>query len=67
MLNKKQNEGIKLTTNRHIKKLHRISNHTFVIIDENLVQALKIDEETWVEEVLTHQGILLRIQGDPGG
>ncbi len=53
-----QNQGIKLTAKRH--KLHRISNYTFVIINEDLVQALKIDEEMLIEE-----GIVLRIQRDP--
>jgi hypothetical protein len=41
--NQTKNQGIKLTANRH--KFHRISNYTFVIIDEDLVQALKIDRD----------------------
>lgn len=46
-----------------LHKLHRISNRTLVIIEEELVQALKLDEdESWVEEIPTNEGILLRLQ-----
>jgi hypothetical protein len=46
-----------------IKKLHRISNKTLVIIDESIIDRIGIDdkENTWVEEVVTEDGILLKI------
>lgn len=51
--------------NKH--KLHRISNHTLVILDEALVKALGLDQfETWVDEILTNDGILLRFQRESG-
>jgi hypothetical protein len=49
-----------------IKKLHRISNKTLVIIDESIIDRIGIDdkENTWVEEVVTEDGILLKICRD---
>ena len=46
-----------------IKKLHNISNKTLVIIDESIINRIGIDdkENTWVEEVVTEDGILLKI------
>jgi len=45
-----------------IKKLHRISNKTLVIIDEAIINRIEIDKEnTWVEEIVTEDGILLKI------
>jgi hypothetical protein len=46
-----------------IKKLHNISNKTLVIIDESIIDRIGIDdkENTWVEEVVTEDGILLKI------
>lgn len=43
-----------------IKKLHNISNKTLVIIDESIIDRIGIDdkENTWVEEVVTEDGIL---------
>jgi hypothetical protein len=45
-----------------IKKAHRISDKTLVIIDEVIINCIGIDKEnTWVEEVVTEDGILLKI------
>ena len=45
-----------------IKKLHRISNKTLVIIDEAIISRIGINKEnTWVEEIATEDGILLKI------
>jgi hypothetical protein len=45
------------------KKAHCIYNKTFVVIDESLVRKLAIDEDnnTWFEQLLTPEGILLKI------
>jgi hypothetical protein len=43
------------------KKAHRIADTTFVVIDESLVKHLLIDDETWFEQELTEEGIVLRI------
>jgi hypothetical protein len=48
-----------------IKKLHRISNKTLVIIDEAIISRIGIDKEnTWVEEIVTEDGILLKISSN---
>lgn len=43
------------------KKAYRIADRTFVVIDESLVKYLSIDDDTWFEQELTEEGILLRI------
>jgi hypothetical protein len=43
------------------KKAHRIADKTFVVIGESLVKRLSIDDETWFEQELTQDGILLKI------
>ena len=51
------------TIKRRLKKAHRISNKTLVVIEETLVQQLSIEEEnTWFEQLPTDEGILLKIQ-----
>ena len=49
-----------------IKKLHRISDKTFVVIDETLVKRLSLDnvDDAWFEQKLTNSGILLKICRD---
>ena len=49
--------------NSIIKKIHRISDIPFVVIDNTLLKALMLKEEehTWVEEKLIDEGILLKI------
>jgi hypothetical protein len=45
-----------------LKKLHRISNRTLVVIDESLVKHLSIDENsTWIEQQATDNGIPLKV------
>jgi hypothetical protein len=56
------NKGLTDKTKNPIKKAHCISNKTFVVIDNRLVERLNIDKEnTWFEEEQTEDGILLRI------
>jgi len=43
------------------KKAHRIADTTFIVIDESLVKRLSINDETWFEQELAEEGILLRI------
>jgi hypothetical protein len=43
------------------KKAHRIADKTFVVIGESLVKRLSIDDETWFEQELTQDGILLKV------
>jgi hypothetical protein len=49
-----------------IKKIHNISNKTLVIIDESIINRIGIDdkENTWVEEIVTEDGILLKISSN---
>ena len=45
-----------------LKKVHRIANKTFVVIDEALVGPLLINESsTWLEQYAVENGILMRI------
>jgi hypothetical protein len=43
------------------KKAHCIAYKTIVVIDESLVKALSINEDTWFEQVATEDGILLKL------
>jgi hypothetical protein len=44
-----------------LKKIHRISNRSLVVIDESLVDLLDINENsTWVEQQVIENGILLK-------
>jgi hypothetical protein len=43
------------------KKAHCIADKTFVVIDESLVKHLSINDETWFEQEVTEEGILLRL------
>jgi hypothetical protein len=45
-----------------LKKAHRISNKTFIVIDEILARRLDInDEDTWLEQEEMENGIIMRI------
>ncbi len=42
--------------------MHRISNTDFIVIDNTLLKSLVTDEEDiWFEEILSDEGILLKI------
>jgi len=43
------------------KKIHRISDKSLIVIDEGLVKQLYIGEDTWCEQELVPDGILLRL------
>jgi hypothetical protein len=45
---------------RAIKKAHRISGRTFVVIPDAIVFRLGINEDTWFEEEVIDNGIFLR-------
>jgi hypothetical protein len=49
------------------KKAHRIADKTFVVIDESLVNRLSINDDTWFEQEVTEEGILLRISNQNKG
>jgi hypothetical protein len=56
-------------TNKHcfsnpVKKIFRISDKSLVIIHERIVRRLGIadDDNTWVEQIVTDEGILLKIR-----
>jgi hypothetical protein len=55
--------SIAAKTKYPLKRAHRISATTFVVIDERLVRQLGIDENnTWFEQEQTENGIILRIR-----
>jgi hypothetical protein len=43
------------------KKAYCIADKTIVVIDESLVDRLSINDETWFEQDLTEDGILLKV------
>jgi hypothetical protein len=48
--------------NRVLKKLVRISGTMAVLpIPDSIIKKLDIDDDTWFEEILTSEGILLKI------
>jgi hypothetical protein len=49
------------TANNPKKKAYRIADKTIVVIDESLVKSLSINDETWFEQEVTEEGILLRL------
>jgi hypothetical protein len=61
-----ENKGYSSAT-KPKKKAHRIADRTFVVIDESLVKRLPIDDETWFEQEVTEEGILLRIYNKSKG
>lgn len=46
-----------------IKRAHRISDRTFVVIDDTLLKQLSLNgvDDAWFEQELTNNGILLKI------
>jgi len=49
------------TTSKFKKKAHCIADKTFVVVDDSIVKRLSISDDTWFEQELTEEGILLRI------
>jgi hypothetical protein len=48
--------------NSPIKKVHCVANKLFVVIDEKIANHLQLNEnDTWFEQILTDNGILLKI------
>ena len=52
-----------------IKRAHRISDKTFIVIDDTLVKRLSLDkvDDAWFEQELTGDGILLKICQNSSG
>jgi hypothetical protein len=63
-LNENKDYGKKI-----LRKVHRISDKTFVVIDETLVKRLALDQidDTWFEQELAGNGILLKIYQNSSG
>jgi len=47
---------------RPLKKAHLVSGKIFVVIDNNIVDQLGIDENTWFQQERSENGILLKIR-----
>ena len=45
-----------------LKQAHLVSGKIFVVIDNNIVDQLGIDENTWFEQERSENGILLKIR-----
>jgi hypothetical protein len=56
-------KGNKYCGKKIIKKAHRISDRTFVVIDDALLKQLSLDgvADAWFEQELTNNGILLKV------
>ena len=55
------------TANNPKKKAYCIADKTIVVIDESLVNRLSINDNTWFEQEVTEEGILLRISNQNKG
>ena len=55
------------STNNPKKKAHCIADKTIVVIDESLVNRLSINDNTWFDQEVTKEGILLRISNQNKG
>jgi hypothetical protein len=49
------------TANNPKKKADCIADKTIVVIDESLVDRLSINDDTWFEQELTQDSVLLKI------
>ena len=49
-------------SNPPLKKAHIVSGKIFVVIDNNIVDQLGIDENTWFQQERSENGILLKIR-----
>jgi hypothetical protein len=45
-----------------LKRAHLVSGKIFVVIDNNIVDQLGIDENTWFQQERSEKGILLKIR-----
>lgn len=45
-----------------LKQAHLVSGKIFVVIDNNIVDQLGIDENTWFQQERSENGILLKIR-----
>jgi hypothetical protein len=48
-----------------LRKAHCLYDKTFVVLQDDVVKSLSIDEGTWFEQILTEDGILLKIRRLP--
>jgi hypothetical protein len=62
-----ENKGYSAGNNNPRKKAHCIADKTIVVIDDSLVKCLSIDDDTWFEQDVTEEGILLRISDKSKG
>jgi len=46
---------------RFLKKAFQVYGKTIIVIHKDLVNQLQIEDQTWLEEEITKEGILLRI------
>jgi hypothetical protein len=49
-----------------LKKVYRIGGRTLIVIDESLVNHLSIDENTWLEQQVIDNEIIMRIHSNCG-
>jgi hypothetical protein len=49
-------------SNLPLKQAHLVSGKIFVVIDNNIVNQLGIDENTWFQQERSENGILLKIR-----
>jgi|1186.fasta_scaffold49190_2 hypothetical protein len=61
-LSPKQDIGVSISIpRRFLRKAFIVSDKTLIVISPELVKSLHINEETWIEEIETDNGILLTI------
>ena len=61
-LSKKKNIGVSVSSpGRFRKKVFRVFEKTLIVIHPELVKSLRINEDTWIDEMETDTGISLTI------
>jgi hypothetical protein len=65
-LTRDTSSNIKTIPDRHNKrpvwkKFFRVGDAMVAIIDESIVELMQIDEDCWLQEIPTSEGILLKI------
>jgi hypothetical protein len=47
-----------------VKRFFRIADKTIVVIDDKIVRQLGVTENIWVEQIVTDEGIVLKVRKD---
>jgi hypothetical protein len=60
--NNVSDDGTLVSSDIPLKQLHTLQGKTFVVIAEAILRKLDLDSDTFVEQVVVDQGILLKVR-----